>query len=100
MVTIKLQDMYVDVKAESFRTRVQLPPPPPISTALSRLLRSLRDRYGTGVCDSCAIPGLKRAPAKHPNGMNFVIVPDRISNASGGYLEVYDPHGNIDQSLE
>jgi len=29
MVTIKLQDMYVDVKAESFRTRVQLPPPPP-----------------------------------------------------------------------
>jgi hypothetical protein len=29
VVTIKLQDMYVDVKAESFRTRVQLPPPPP-----------------------------------------------------------------------
>ncbi len=34
MVTIKFQDMYVDVKAENFRTRVQLPPPPPSHSPL------------------------------------------------------------------
>ena len=50
--------------------------------------------------DSGHIAGLKYASAKHPGGMNFVIFPDRISRASGSYLEVYDPHGNIAQRLE
>ena len=45
------------------------------------------------------IAGIKYASAKHPGGLNLVVFPDRIATATGNYLEVYDPHGNLAQRL-
>jgi RES domain-containing protein len=49
--------------------------------------------------DSGRITGIKYASAKHPGGLNFVVFPDRIPVATGNFLEVYDPHGNLAQRL-
>jgi RES domain-containing protein len=49
--------------------------------------------------DSGRIAGIKYASAKHPGGLNLVVFPDRISVATGNYLEVYDPQGNLAQRI-
>lgn len=49
--------------------------------------------------DSGRIAGIKYASAKHPGGINVMVFPDRISIATGNFLEVYDPHGNLAQRL-
>ena len=49
--------------------------------------------------NSGRIAGIKYASAKHPGGINVMVFPDRISIATGNFLEVYDPHGNLAQRL-
>jgi RES domain-containing protein len=49
--------------------------------------------------DSGRIAGIKYASAKHPGGLNLVVFPDRIPVATGSFLQVYDPHGNLAQRI-
>ncbi len=49
--------------------------------------------------DSGRIAGIKYASAKHPGGVNLVVFPDRIPAAAGSFLQVYDPHRNLDQRI-
>ena len=45
------------------------------------------------------IAGIKYGSAKHPDGLNLVVFPDRLVPPSTDYLEVYDPHGNLAQRI-
>ena len=49
--------------------------------------------------DSGRIVGIKYASAKHPGGVNLVVFPGRLSVATGNFLEVYDPRGELAQRL-
>ena len=49
--------------------------------------------------DSGRIAGIKYASDKHPGGLNLVVFPDRIPVATGSFLQVYDPHGNLAQRI-
>jgi hypothetical protein len=54
---------------------------------------------GRAAYDSCRITGILYRSPKHPDGLNLVAFPDRISISPGNYLEVHDPHGNLTQRI-
>jgi RES domain-containing protein len=49
--------------------------------------------------DSGRIAGIRYASAKRAGGINVMVFPDRLPSATGNYLQVYDPHGNLAQRL-
>ncbi len=49
--------------------------------------------------DSGRIAGIKYASAKNKHGVNLVVFPDRLSLASGNFLEVFDPYGHLNQRI-
>ena len=55
---------------------------------------------GQAAYDSGKITGIKYGSAKHTNGLNLVVFPDRITAAAGNFLEVYDPQGNLTQRIK
>ena len=56
-------------------------------------------RLARAAYDSGRIAGIKYRSAKHPDGLNLVVFPDRLAGAVGEFLEVYDPHRNLRQRI-